>query len=193
MPHPYKDHPDYENLETALSRLVEQKLLRPWSGIIYRFCKQRYAKSEDLLSGLGAKRYGGRFGRPGGFPIVYGSTSAELALRESEENFRKAGIELWEACPLVVASIMVRLTRVIDMCDPVSAKTMEVSTEAIRSDSWKTANDAGQESLSQALGRAAHHLQVQALLVPSRLHPSDSNLVLFRDHIRDDEMKIMED
>ena len=51
------------------------------SGIAYRLVPQRYADSQNLLSGTGAALKGGRWNPPG-VPAVYLSEDAALAVRE---------------------------------------------------------------------------------------------------------------
>jgi RES domain-containing protein len=50
--------------------------------IAWRICKRKYASRETLLSGIGAKEYGGRWNRPG-CAVVYASASPSLALLET--------------------------------------------------------------------------------------------------------------
>jgi RES domain-containing protein len=63
----------------ALS-LIDQA--SPLEGEFFRSVELAYAHPDDVVSGEGARLYGGRFVRPG-FRAVYGSADEETAFRES--------------------------------------------------------------------------------------------------------------
>ncbi|MGZ4963534.1 MAG: RES family NAD+ phosphorylase [Limisphaerales bacterium] len=57
---------------------------------------------------------------------------------------------------------------------------------SLLSEDWHEANDAGCESMSQALGRAAHDRGADALLVPSSRVKGSTNLVFFPESLIDE-------
>jgi hypothetical protein len=44
---------------------------------------------------------------------------------------------------------------------------------------WRERHEAGEEALTQALGRIAYELRWEALLVPSAARPRGMNLIIF--------------
>jgi|GEM_PF-6319824 len=42
-----------------------------WSGIAYRSARPRYAKQQDILTGAGSKKFGGRWNPRESFAAVY--------------------------------------------------------------------------------------------------------------------------
>lgn len=48
---------------------------------VWRICEKKYSSKADVLSGEGARLYGGRFNPPG-VPVVYAASSVSLAILE---------------------------------------------------------------------------------------------------------------
>ncbi len=70
---------------------------------IYRFSKAAYAKNrEQILSGIGAKKVGGRWNEPG-TPLLYTSGTPELALLEYLVHLSDASLE--ELPPIVLIKL----------------------------------------------------------------------------------------
>ena len=53
----------------------------------------------------------------------------------------------------------------------------------LKREDWREENDSGRESLTQAIGRAAHAARIQGLLVPSSQLPKQTNLIVFPDRL----------
>jgi RES domain-containing protein len=68
---------------------------------------------------------------------------------------------------------------VLDLTAPSTKSILALDFRGILKEDWKAAQDAGREALSQAIGRIAWKLKVEALVVPSAASSGDNNLVVF--------------
>ena len=155
-----------------------------WSGVIYRSAPPKWAASREMLTGAGTMKSGARFNAPGSFPAVYGSTTPELAMIESLAYQRRAGLPVERTMPLVFRAIMVDVERLLDLTDAAIVAGLGVTIEQLKNEAWWLARARGQESLTQAVGRAAHACNIQALLISSahtELH--GRNVVVLTDHV----------
>ncbi len=71
------------------------------------------------------------------------------------------------------------LTRVLDLTDAKLRRKLKAKRSDLTSDDWRAANARGEESLTQAMGRAAHEARFQAVYVPSARVRKGGNLVVF--------------
>jgi RES domain-containing protein len=106
-------HPDYPRLLTAMNRLRSEA--GPWSGVIFRFAAPMYAGTDDLVSGLGSKKYGGRWNGPAVCAAVYGSLQPETPLKEIQRYAARYGIPFSNHLPRVLVAIEVTLQKVLDL------------------------------------------------------------------------------
>jgi RES domain-containing protein len=171
-----KAYANYEGIKAALSSLASSS--RPWSGVCYRVTSVRYAKAHDFLSGQGSLLYGGRFIAPGVAEVLHLSASPELSLSESLARRRRYGIAEWEAMPLLIRGVDVRLKKVLFLSESAAQTALSVTEGDLCAPGWEEANEHGEEALTQALGRAAFELSLEGLLVPSATAPGE-NLVIF--------------
>jgi RES domain-containing protein len=138
-----------------------------------------------MLTGVGSMKSGARFNAPSSFPAVYGSTTPELAMIESLAYQRRAGLPVERALPLVFKAISVDMERLLDLTDAAVLAELGVTQDQLRNEAWWLARARGEESLTQAVGRAAHACGVQALLVTSAHTPAHGlNVIALPDHIR---------
>lgn len=127
---------------------------------------------------------GARFNAAGSFPMVYGSTTPELAMIESLAFQRRAGLPVEQALPLVFKAIRVKVKRLLDLTDIAVMTALGVTANQLLTEAWWLARLRGEESLTQAVGRAAHVSGVQALRVASSHSAAyGQNIVLLPDHI----------
>jgi RES domain-containing protein len=155
------------------------KFVAPWSGTIYRFTTVRYASRSDMLSGRGSRASGGRWNPPGQFDCVYGSLEPGTATAESLGMSSAFGIPPAKMPPRMFVAIDVQLQAVLDVRDKRVSAFLPVSERDLIGPNWIALQDAGQEALSQAVGRIAWELKFEALLVPSARVPGGANLALF--------------
>jgi RES domain-containing protein len=173
-----KEHPRYAQLLAATKTAAGH--VRPWNGTIYRSAPPKWAAGRDLLAGRGSLVSGSRFNAPGSFPAIYGSTTPELAMIESLAYQRRAGLPVERALPLVFKAISVDLRRLMDLTDAAVLADLSLPLDELRSEPWWLSRAKGEESLTQALGRAIHTCKVQGILAISA-HTSDHgfNVILF--------------
>jgi len=78
-----------------------------------------------------------------------------------------------------MASVTVQLQHVLNLTIGEVRQTLRVGEQRIRDDDWRAQQDAGNESLTQAIGRAAKEAGLEGLLVPSSARRHGVNLVFF--------------
>ena len=82
--------------------------------------------------------------------------------------------------------------RQINLADPNILQILTVTLDDILRDQWWLAGSRGEESISQAIGRAAHACSVEALVAPPAQPIDDGvNLVLFPDNTAASALKVV--
>jgi RES domain-containing protein len=155
-------------------------LAGPWTGEVFRATAPEWATAEHLLSGLGGIVAAGRWNAVGAFRVIYTSLTPEGTLAEALARARLRGIADSSAMPLVLSALRVRLTTVLDLRTDEAGDALAVSPDALAREDWRVVMAGGRESLSQAVGRAAHAAGLQGMIVPGVTAP---NLLLLPDHI----------
>jgi RES domain-containing protein len=177
-----KEHPGYANLLSAMK--IATARASAWSGPIFRSAPPKWATAKNLLSGIGSMKSGGRFNATGGFPAVYGSTTPELAMIESLAYQRRANVPVERAMPLVFKALAVDVRRALDLTDPSVLRDLGLTLEQLCMGPWWLCRARGEESLTQAVGRAAHACRVQAILAASAHDVTRGiNVVVLPDHL----------
>jgi RES domain-containing protein len=186
-----KAHAEYARLESAMKAAARHVL--KWNGALYRSAPPKWAAGRDMLTGAGSMKAGARFNAAGSFPMVYASTTPELAMIESLAFQRRAGLPVERAMPLVFKAISVKVERLLDLTDTTVLMALGVTADQLSAKAWWLARLHGEESLTQAVGRAAHAHRVQALRVASAHSTSHGqNVLLLPDHIlRPSELKVL--
>lgn len=116
--------------------------------------------------------------------MVYGSSTPELAMIESLAFQRRAGLPVEQALPLVFKAMLVKVERLLDLTDVTVLMALGVTTDQLLTETWWLARLRGEESLTQAIGRAAHANRIQALRVASAHSAAHGhNIVVLPDHI----------
>ncbi len=127
---------------------------RAFPGTVFR----HYSPSHAALSGEGARRAGGRWNPPDSFPVLYTGLDVATVDREFARSLRRAGLPREHAPTRRLASIKVRLSRVLDLSDTSVLAILGLSASQV----------VGEDVLlCQRLGAAAHHLGYEAILAPS--------------------------
>lgn len=177
-----RHHADFSRLLAAMKLAVAQA--RPWAGTIFRSAPPKWAAGRDMLAGIGSMKSGARFNAAGSFAAIYGSTTPELAMIESLAFQRRANLPLERAMPLVFKAISIQVERCLDLTDAVILGRLGLTIGQLRSEKWWMSRVRGEESLTQAVGRAAHACHIQALLAASA-HAIDQgfNVIVLPDHL----------
>ncbi len=174
---PLAPHPEFDRVLKTL----ESVPAIAWKGECYRAAEERWATTVELFSGKGAQRIGGRWNAPG-TATVYASLDPEVALKEWLAQAKRAGIPVRSRLPVAVSWGEVDLQRLVDLTSSLTLRRL-APRKALLAVEWGLENDAGRESLPQAVGRAALKLGCEALLVPSAVTRA-ANLVLFPQALR---------
>jgi len=82
---------------------------------------------------------------------------------------------------------MITTGHALDLTDPVVRPRPGVTLDQFKLP-WRPVQHAGQEAVTQAIGRLARERGLQGLLAPSAARPRAKNLVLFRDLVEPREM-----
>ncbi|MHB1421753.1 MAG: RES family NAD+ phosphorylase [Gemmataceae bacterium] len=151
-----------------------------------------YANQDDLLSGDGSLKHGGRYNPKGAFRVIYGSLELDTATAELLAHHRRQGRPDPEAdvFPFVAVSLEAEVERLLDLTNATVRRTLKVRKKDLVGD-WQSMQDLGQEALTQALGRMGHAASYQGLLVPSAAKPGGRNVVLFRDKVANSQLPII--
>lgn len=163
--------------------------LTPWSGTFFRFQTTDFSSANDLLSGEGARLRGGRWNQPG-LATVYGSTADTTALEECKANDRYYGVET--KSPRLLVAVEAQLVGVLNLTLAGIRRTLSVTLKELAAEDWRKLMQVGQESSSQALGRAAAVVGASGLLVRSAAIARGINVVVFPQAHREDRLKVVE-
>jgi RES domain-containing protein len=170
-------HPETNHLRNALRRCGS--MLVGWQGELFRSAAPKYANKDDVITGAGSKAAGARRSPPGGFHAVYASLNVETAVAEALQHFRYYGLPVSKAMPRVIVALEANLERVLDLGDGNVRRVLVVSMKRMLSEPWRKEQQKGREALTQAIGRLAYELDIQAILVPSAARKAGRNLIVF--------------
>ncbi len=174
-----RPHPRYRELVQRLGRINLQPAT--WSGITFRSVELRHAAADQIVSGEGSFRCGGRWNAPDTFPVIYSSTRPATAVEEAYQLAADYELAPDDLQPRVICAIDWDLALVLDLTG--GTMTWMNLTEWIQED-FRRVNDSGSETLAQAFGRAARNAGVSSILCPSARVRGGVNLVVFRDRLR---------
>jgi RES domain-containing protein len=172
-----KPHPDTDRLRRALEKCLPRAIA--WRGEVFRSAAPRYANKDDIITGAGSKAAGARWNPPGGFHTVYASLDVETAIAEALQHFRYYGLPVSKAMPRVIVALEAEIERVLNLRDGDVRRVLVVSMKRMLSEPWREEQQKGREPLTQAIGRLAYDLDVQAILVPSAARRGGTNLIVF--------------
>jgi RES domain-containing protein len=159
------DHPDFDQFFRRVATLFAHAA--PLSAVVFRCSEPTYATKDDLLTGEGSRKHGGRWNPPSSFATVYAALSDTTALAEAKANHLYYGLDPTDALPRTIVAVDIKLSRVLDLTDGKVRKKLGVSATRMRGDDWRTLNRRGAESLTQAIGRVAYENGLEGLLVPA--------------------------
>lgn len=174
-------HEDFARIAAGLEACLDR--ITPWEGMVYRSAAPRYSGAGDIVTGAGSLRMGGRWNPPGGCRTVYASLHPETAMKEALATYRYYGWALHDAMPRVFRALEIRLARVASLRQRRVREHLAPWLKAALAEDWRSLQFSGQESTSQAIGRAAFELRLEGLLVPSHAARAKMNLIAFPDNL----------
>lgn len=139
---------------------------QPLRGHFYRIVPRHLR--DRALATEGSRLYGGRYNPKGALGAL--SCGEQSAVCGAEVRKATAGRALG---PLLLASVMVELRRVLDLSDDTVLQRLGLRPEDLVAPNW---------ARTQELGRLAREVGFEGLLVPSAAAPG-RNLVLFPDRL----------
>lgn len=164
-----------------MRRLFESGAVVRFDGTVFRATNPKYSELPDLISGKGAKLKGSRWNAPGQMRVLHASDSPESALTEALATYRRFAIPIPSDLHIVVRAIHVDARSFLDLREGEFRQSIRVSEERLLSIDWEQENAGGQESVSQAVGRAAAEAGFCGLITPSAAVPDATNTAVFVD------------
>ncbi|HVC94821.1 MAG TPA: RES family NAD+ phosphorylase [Pirellulales bacterium] len=168
--------PTIDQLNARLTRLLPSTAA--FAETVYRSSTPKYANENDLLTGEGSRRNGGRW-NPIGIAAVYASLFPETAMAETLAHYRYYGIPLQGAMPRTFIAIAVNLQAILDLRDGTVRRHLQVSLDRILTVDWRKEVHAGRVPITQAIGCAASQVGLEGLIAPSAADPKGHNLLVF--------------
>lgn len=157
--------------QRAIKRWINRAA--PIRGLFFRSVEYRYMDPIDVLSGAGARAYGGRFAPVGTRAVYLSATDAGASKEVTARKSRLGGggqISV-EKYPRVVYAVAVDLTKALDLSSLGSSQ----AAEAVRA----ACLDKDDLHPSMELARELISAGIQGLVFPSAVG-GDDNLVVYR-------------
>jgi RES domain-containing protein len=111
-------------------------------------------------------------------------------LRECKANDRYYGVET--KSPRLLAAVEAELVRALDLTSAGIRRSLDVTLKELAAEDWRRSIEAGRESSSQALGRAAAAAGASGMLVRSAMVTRGVNVVVFPGAHPDDRLSVVE-
>ncbi len=154
-----------------------------WKGVLYRFAEVEYSSKEDLITGMGAQKNGGRWNFKDSFPVLYASLAPETALAEIKAHYTYYELDFADATPTVLSSLNVDLQHVLDITNGQIRTSLRISRKRMVAEDWRKLNREGKISLTQSIGCKIKEEGYEGILAPSFADPKGHNLIIFLDNI----------
>ncbi len=180
--------------EERLLALVHDLRTEPieFTGVVYRSVIPKYIQSDEILSGTGGARYGGRW-NPIGLHAVYACLSPETAMAETLAHVRYYGLPEHKALPRLFVAIELRLRHLLDLTQARHRRRLAISERAILELDWRKELDEGRVPLTQRIGLAGSRAGFEGLLTKLTQQPEGKNIVIFPGNLhRGSQMRVCE-
>lgn len=174
-------HPRFPDFYTALA---EPAMLTAWEGDVFRKSLPKWLSKPYRLTGVGAVLTGGRWNVQKLMPVVYGCGDLDTLHDEVHAKAHKYGWSEADKKPRTEIAMHWKLQAVLNLTDSRQRKALGVSSTDLMKCDWEAEQQAGRESLTQALARAAFERMAEGLLVPSARRKGGFNVVMFHTHLR---------
>lgn len=135
------------------------------------------------LSALGSILKGGRFNRRLTVEALYLADSPITAAYEAQAVVNAAGKAVVQArSPRVTLTVDVAIARALDLTTDDALETLGITRDQLLATFLRAQERYA--TISQEVGAAAHRLGITAILAPSRIVATGTNLVIFPDNLR---------
>lgn len=166
-----------ERLREALNSAIS------FNDICFRNVAVKYSAPDQALSTVGSQIIGGRYNFIGAFGVLYLSCDLHICLEETTHANRDGNLAAANALPRVMVAIEVRLTKVLDLTDPLIQSALGITEQTLTGTDWERIQEEEQrEAITQGIGRLAREIGFEAILVPSAVYPG-KNLNVFIDKL----------
>lgn len=152
-------------------------ILTPWEGYVWRFHAIEHPQPGQVLGGLGAMLHGSRWNARGTLPVVHGSTDEKVAVAEAKAHDAYYGLTVRK--PRLFVCLRFRLSAVLDLSSVETLRALGLRLKDIQDEDWRKLHDAGHESLTQCIGRAAAGCGAEGILCRSARVKGGLNLAWF--------------
>ena len=159
-------------------------MFQPWDGTAYRVTTLDYPRPQNILDGEGSYRHGGRWNAPRSFRAVYGSPEDTVAVAESHATADYLQIMTPFRVPRLLVAIELSLQAVVDLRAEEVLRKLGLTTEQLQAEDWRKVQEGGEESLTQAIGRAIFAHSGEGILVPSARVAGATNVAYFPENHR---------
>lgn len=136
----------------------------PWSGVTFRSVELEHALPEQILSGEGSLKYGGRWNAPGTFPVIYSSTRPGTAVEEAFQLADDYDMSPDDLKPRLTCGIEWNLSRVIDLTRSALPAWLKLAEWMF--EDFSGINRSGFETLCQAIWACSEKQRNQRASVP---------------------------
>jgi RES domain-containing protein len=119
------------------------------------------------------------------FRTLYFALDPETALAEVLHHHRSQAVPDAEATPVTLFACRVDVERLLDLTDRRVRRLLGVSLRQLKQ-LWRPTQHAGQEALTQAIGRLARAHGFQGLLAPSARRRAGMNVIVFPERLGGD-------
>jgi RES domain-containing protein len=173
-------HPRFAEISAAIARW--KPAAGRFQGDFFRAVRPEFARNADIVSGEGSRIHGGRWNPPGRVRAVYGTHAKPAhALEEALALQRYYGLSPAGALPVVVTVCHADLHSVLDLTLPAVLDAIGLARTDLSAEDWRKLNARRFESMTQAVGRAAHGEGIEGLTAPSAAGAGIRNIVVFPD------------
>jgi RES domain-containing protein len=176
LPKP-KAHPRYAEYKAWFKQRLHDSIAV--QGEYFRMAGPRHTTASEIIDGVAAFKGGGRWNPPRGMKIVYLSRAPLTATAEAMEHHRYYHLPFSHSMPKVMVAVWVEVEKVIDLTNPVLQKDFRESMTNLLAEDWRAVTARGDQSATQAIGRAAFASGLQGLLVRSKPNPNGVNLAIY--------------
>ena len=176
-------HPRFDEIRRWLRKAPE--MLQPWTGAAYRVTTLEYPTPRSILLGQGSFLHGGRWNAIESFRAVYGSTEDTVAVAESRATADYLHISVPFRTPRLLVAIELSLGAILNLTSPEIRKSLGIELDELSAEDWRKSQEAGRESLTQAIGRAVFVNKGEGLLVPSARVTAGINVVYLPQNLRE--------
>lgn len=156
---------------------LDQLPVARWDGPAFRETSVQYAGR--VLSGEGARRAGGRWNPPESFRTVYASLEVETVVAEFCARVGPSRDAVEVAADRVMWPLKTRVDNLVDL-RPAEHRRLVGLPDPFALTTPR--------QVSQEIGSAAFYVGYKGLLVPSAADPNATNLIVFPDHLGDDDL-----